>query len=293
MKVLRRLQKFNHVAECAVSRTLAAFQVGNLRTLAYIGNAMSHTHVDAGPQIVTHERQRAQRTTYPASYVRTLFDSIAPRYDVLNHILSSGLDITWRRKAVRLLAPHRPRTILDVATGTADFAIAAARLQPETIVGIDLSEEMLRIGRNKVARRGLEGLITLQQGDAEQLKFPDGSFDAVMVAFGIRNFSNLERGLQELHRVLAPDGISVLLEFSQPRLFLIRQLYAWYSRTLIPILGGLISKHREAYEYLPKTVREFPDGEAMLSILRSIGFRNTAAHPLTFGIATIYFAQKA
>jgi demethylmenaquinone methyltransferase/2-methoxy-6-polyprenyl-1,4-benzoquinol methylase len=192
-----------------------------------------------------------------------------------------------------LLAPHRPRRILDVATGTADLAIAAARLKPETIVGIDLSEEMLRIARHKIARRGLEQLITLQHGDAEQLAFPDGSFDAVTVAFGIRNFSDLARGLRELHRVLTPGGISVILEFSQPRVFLIRQLYAWYSRTLIPRIGGLISRHREAYEYLPKTVHEFPDGEAMLSLLRSIGFCTAAAHPLTFGIATVYLAQKA
>lgn len=268
------------------------FQVGNLRTLAYIGCAMSYSEVDAVPRIVTDDRHRTGRTTYAASYVRSLFDRIAPRYDLLNHVLSAGLDVVWRRKAVNRLAPFRPRRILDVATGTGDLAIAAARLKPETIVGIDLSEEMLRIAREKVTQRKLEHRVSLEQGDAEQLKFPDGSFDAVTVAFGVRNFSNLERGLRELYRVLVPGGIFVFLEFSQPRSSLIRLLYGWYSRAVIPLLGGLISKHREAYEYLPKTVSEFPDGEEMLSILRSIGFSTVAAYPLTFGIVTVYLAQK-
>lgn len=253
---------------------------------------MSYSEADASPRIVTDQRLQTPRTTYSASYVRSLFDKIAPRYDLLNHVLSSGLDIVWRKKAIRLLAPFHPKRMLDVATGTADLAIAAARLKPDTIVGIDLSEEMLCIGREKVARRTLEHCISLRRGNAEQLEFPDGSFDAVTVAFGVRNFSNLERGLREIHRVLSPGGAFVILEFSRPRFSLIRQLYGWYSRSIIPVLGGMISKHREAYEYLPKTVSEFPDGEMMLSILRSVGFGTAAAYPLTFGIVTIYVAQK-
>lgn len=259
----------------------------------YIGSAMSYSEADAGSIIVTEEQQRTGRTTYSTSYVRSLFDTIAPRYDLLNHVLSSGLDVVWRRKAVNLLAPHSPKRILDVATGTADLAIAAVRLRPQQIVGIDLSEEMLRIGREKITRRALEQWISLQRGNAEQLDFPDGSFDAVTIAFGVRNFSNLERGLSEVYRVLAAGGWFVILEFSRPRSFPIRQLYRWYSRTIIPRLGGWISKHRDAYEYLPKTVDEFPDGEEMLAILRTIGFSPVTAYPLTFGIVTIYVAQKA
>jgi demethylmenaquinone methyltransferase/2-methoxy-6-polyprenyl-1,4-benzoquinol methylase len=253
---------------------------------------MFDSEAKTNARTATGDDLRRQRTAYSSHYVRSLFDKIAPRYDFLNHLLSVGLDVLWRNKAIDRLASQRPQRILDVATGTGDFALAAARLQPREIIGIDLSEEMLHIGREKVERRGLTSLITLQQGDAEHLEFRDQDFDAVLVAFGIRNFSNLHQGLREIYRVLRPGGSFVVLEFSQPRDGLIRLLYGWYSRFVIPRLGGLISRHREAYEYLPKTVSEFPYGEEFLAIVRAVGFHSAAQYPLTFGIVSIYQAFK-
>ena len=232
------------------------------------------------------------RSTYDKSYVRSLFDSIARRYDLLNHLLSSGFDIFWRAKAIQLLADFHPKRILDIATGTADLALKAAELRPEQIIGIDISEEMLKLGRRKISQRNLDRLITLQAGDAESLGFPDDSFDATTVAFGVRNYSNLMQGLQEMCRVLRPDGVAIILEFSQPKVFPVKQLYALYSRWVLPSIGGFISGHRGAYEYLPQTVREFPDGEGLLLMLRAAGFKSTKQHRLTFGIATIYIATK-
>lgn len=232
------------------------------------------------------------RTAYEKVYVRSLFDKIAHRYDLLNHLLSFGIDLYWRAKAIQLLRKYQPERILDIATGTADLAIKASALHPKQIIGIDISEEMLRIGRQKISERKLEHLISLQTGDAEQLDFADDSFDAVTVAFGVRNFSDLRRGFTEMQRVLCPGGTAVILEFSQPRSFPVKQLYRFYSRWILPAIGGLISKHREAYEYLPKTVTEFPDGEELLSILRESGFTTTEHHPLTFGITTVYVGIK-
>lgn len=232
------------------------------------------------------------RQTYEQTYVRSLFDGIANRYDFLNHALSCGFDILWRKKAIRLLGTYKPRTILDIATGTGDLAVEAARLQPEHIFGVDISPAMLAIGRGKIAQRQLEPVISLHEGQAEHLQFPDHSMDAVMVAFGVRNFSNLEQGLAEMHRVLNSQGVAMILEFSQPRRTPFKQLYGFYFRRILPLLGGLISKSREAYEYLPKTVAQFPDGEDFLKILRTAGFHEVKQYPLTLGIATIYFATK-
>lgn len=225
-------------------------------------------------------------------YVRTLFDSIAYRYDLLNHLLSGGIDFYWRRKAIEHLKDIKPGHILDVATGTADFAIAAMRLKPDRIVGIDIAEEMLKRGRMKLKKKGLEQTITLQTGAVEHLTFDTGSFDAAIVAFGARNFEHLERGLGEMYRVLKPGGKIVVLEFSKPRHCPFRQLYFFYFRNVLPFIGRLVSKSNEAYSYLPETVMKFPDGGDFLAILGKIGFRALTEDRLTFGIATIYTGLK-
>lgn len=224
-----------------------------------------------------------------AEQVEAMFDAIAPRYDLLNRLLSFGIDQWWRRQAVEMLREERPRRVLDVATGTADLAIQAARtLDPEAVVGVDLSEEMLRRGRRKVARKGLAGQITLREGDALDLPFEDGSFDAALVAFGVRNFEELEAGLREIGRVLRPGGTLVVLEFSWPRASVIRTLYTLYARYVLPLVGRLISGDPEAYTYLPASARAFPDGIDFLHRLRAAGFTNLVWRSLTFGIAALY-----
>ncbi|MGE5314589.1 MAG: bifunctional demethylmenaquinone methyltransferase/2-methoxy-6-polyprenyl-1,4-benzoquinol methylase UbiE [Acidobacteriota bacterium] len=225
-------------------------------------------------------------------YVRSMFDRIAYRYDLLNHLLSGGIDLLWRRAAIDALAETKPKRILDVATGTADLAIASLRLHPESVVGVDISEEMLAIGKRKVEEKGLSNVITLETGEAEHLRFGDGTFDAAMVAFGARNFEHLTAGLTEMHRVLRPGGTVVVLEFSKPTAFPFRQLYFFYFRSVLPAIGRLVSKHREAYQYLPDTVMKFPDGEAFLNVLDSCGFTRLSRKPMTFGIATIYSGSK-
>lgn len=232
------------------------------------------------------------RTTYETAYVRTLFNRIAHRYDLLNHFLSSGLDIFWRKQAIALLQQHHPKTILDVATGTGDFAIEAAGLRPDHIIGLDIAAEMLTFARRKVHRRKLDDLIRFEEGTAEDLPFPSSSFDAVTVAFGVRNFSDLEQGLAEICRVLRPGGAAIVLEFSRPPSAFVRAIYDLYSQRLLPLLGGLISNHREAYEYLPKTIREFPSGNDFCSIMESTGFGDVRDVPLTLGIVTIYHGIK-
>lgn len=221
-----------------------------------------------------------------------MFDAIADRYDLLNRVLSGGIDQLWRRSAVKLLRDERPGAILDLATGTADLAIMASELRPERIVGLDLSAEMLRVGREKVRRRGLQDLIELVEGDAERMPFDDGSFDAILVAFGVRNFGDLDRGLGEMSRVLRPGGSAVVLEFSHPTIFPVKQLYAFYSRHILPRVGGAVSGDAGAYRYLPDSVAAFPDGEEMLARMRSAGFGDLRARRLTFGIATIYAGKR-
>ncbi len=221
-------------------------------------------------------------------YVRTLFDSIAHRYDLLNHLLSGGFDISWRRKAISRLEEIHPRRILDVATGTADFAIAALRLGPEKVVGVDIASKMLERGREKVEKKGFQGQIELHTGAAEQLRFPDASFDASIVAFGVRNFEDVERGLREMHRVVRPGGKIVVLEFSRPRHFPFKQLYFAYFLHVLPRIGRAVSRSRNAYRYLPETVMAFPEGEAFVSLLRSVGFEQVREERLTAGIVTVY-----
>ncbi len=225
-------------------------------------------------------------------YVRSLFDGIASHYDFLNHFLSSGFDILWRKRAIRLLLELHPRYVLDVATGTADLALEAAQSLGASVVGIDISNEMLAIGRKKVSRRGLDELIILKEGTAESLEFADGTFDAVTVAFGVRNFTDVRQGLAEMYRVLKHNGTAIVLEFSRPRTLPFKQLYKFYFERILPFIGGLVSRSRESYDYLPKSVREFPDDKAFLDLLDSIGFSNAQQYRLTFGIATIYIGTK-
>ena len=220
--------------------------------------------------------------------VERMFDAIAPRYDLLNRVLSLGIDRLWRRKAVDWLKADRPRRILDVATGTADLAIEALRLGPDSVVGVDLSEPMLRVGREKVARRGESARVTLVQGDAEGLAFEDGTFDAALVAFGVRNFEDLDAGLRDMRRVLRPGGALVVLEFSRPRAFPIKQLYAFYSAHVLPRIGGAVSGSSAAYEYLPSSVAAFPDGADFLARLHGAGFTDVQERRLTFGVASLY-----
>jgi demethylmenaquinone methyltransferase / 2-methoxy-6-polyprenyl-1,4-benzoquinol methylase len=226
------------------------------------------------------------------SQVAQMFNSIAHRYDFLNHFLSAGIDRYWRRRAIDELVAAKPRRILDVATGTADLAIAALRADPEHITGVDISEGMLSVGRQKLTERHLTDRITLLQGDSEALDFADNSFDAIMAAYGVRNFEHLDKGLAEMYRVLKPGGKLVVLEFSKPRAFPLKQLYNGYFKFILPTVGKMISQDRAAYSYLPESVQAFPDGENFLQHLRLVGFTAPKWKPLTFGISSIYTASK-
>lgn len=224
--------------------------------------------------------------------VAQMFNNISGRYDFLNHFLSLGIDKGWRRKAVKILAASKPELVLDVATGTADFAIQSLQAGPHHIVGVDISEGMLNVGREKIARKGLTQKIELRLGDSENLPFPDNNFDAVTVGFGVRNFENLKLGLQEINRVLKPGGQLIVLEFSRPKRFPFKQVYNLYFKFILPRIGRLVSRDKSAYTYLPESVEAFPDGERFLAILHETGFKNTACKPLTFGISSIYTAHK-
>jgi demethylmenaquinone methyltransferase/2-methoxy-6-polyprenyl-1,4-benzoquinol methylase len=225
--------------------------------------------------------------------VAGMFDQIAFRYDFLNRFLSGGIDIYWRRQAIRELKEIKPRLMLDVATGTADVAIMSWKyLQPEKIIGIDISEGMLRLGREKIAKLLLSKHIELKQDDSEAINFPPDTFDAVTVAFGVRNFQNLEQGLKEMYRVLKPTGKLVVLEFSQPKQVIFKGLYNLYMRMICPGIGKWISKNREAYKYLHNSVKAFPEGETFLHILQKVGFSETSLKRLSLGICTIYCGRK-
>lgn len=225
--------------------------------------------------------------------VEQMFDNIAPKYDLLNRVLSLGIDVWWRKKALSYLKNDRPGQMLDVATGTADVAIMAARrLQPQRIIGIDISNQMLDFGRIKIKEQRLAEVIQLETGDSEQLRFEDNMFDAVTVAFGVRNFENLEKGLSEMLRVLRPGGRMVILEFSQPHLFPFKQIYNSYFKYVLPFIGRLTSKDVRAYTYLFESVQAFPEGDAMLQILSRVGFREGQCERLTLGICSIYTAVK-
>lgn len=225
--------------------------------------------------------------------VEQMFDNIAPAYDQLNHTLSLGIDKSWRRKAIHWLKPYRPQRIMDVATGTGDFAILACReLQPEHLVGTDISEGMMNVGREKVKKAGLSGKISFAREDCTSLSFADNSFDAITVAFGVRNFEDLDKGLSEMCRVLKPGGHLVILELTTPERFPMKQLFAVYSRIVIPTLGKLFSKDNSAYKYLPQTIKAFPQGEVMRGVVSRAGFGEVRFRRLTFGICTLYTATK-
>jgi demethylmenaquinone methyltransferase/2-methoxy-6-polyprenyl-1,4-benzoquinol methylase len=221
-----------------------------------------------------------------------MFNSISKKYDFLNHFLSLGIDITWRKKAIKSLNAHQPVYILDVATGTGDFAIEALKLSPQKVTGIDISSGMLAVGRSKIKKMGLTDKIELLEGDSENLPFDDNIFDAVIVAYGVRNFENLEIGLSEMHRVLRKEGRVVILEFSKPTTFPFKQLYSFYFRAILPLIGKFVSKDNAAYTYLPESVSAFPSGNNFMKILKDVGFKKAQCNPLTFGISSIYTGQK-
>ncbi len=224
--------------------------------------------------------------------VARMFNSISGNYDFLNHFLSLGIDIRWRKKAIKLLAESKPKLILDVATGTGDFAIETLKLNPDKVIGVDISEGMLDVGRKKMKERGFAEKIDMRLGDSENLPFEENKFDAVIVAFGVRNFENLEKGLVEMMRVLKPGGRMVVLEFSKPAAFPFKQIYNFYFNFILPKIGRMISRDSAAYTYLPESVQAFPDGDDFIKILNRIGFNQTSCQPLTFGISSLYIGTK-
>ena len=225
--------------------------------------------------------------------VEVMFDRIAGKYDFMNRFLSARVDVAWRKKAINMLKKDNPQQILDMATGTGDMALTAWRiLKPAQITGIDLSEGMLEIGRKKIEKEGLSSFIQLHKGDAETINQPENSFDAIMVAFGVRNFENLEKGLSEMKRVLKPGGKLLVLEFSKPKNKLIRSLYNWYMSKLAPGLAKSFNQDKEAYAYLNKSANAFPDRELFTDILTKQGYAAASCLPLTFGICCIYTATK-
>ena len=240
-------------------------------------------------EVIKPYEQRGEK----AAQVEQMFDNIAPTYDKLNHRLSWDIDRGWRKKAIQQLAPHQPQTILDIATGTGDFAILAAEmLHPVKLIGADISEGMMQIGREKVAKKGLDSIIDFAKEDCLALSYPDGSFDALTAAFGIRNFADLDKGLREMCRVLKPGGHLSIVELTTPVKFPMKQLFHVYSHTVLPLYGRLISRDTSAYSYLTKTIEAIPQGERMVEILKKAGFSEASFKRLTFGICTMYFATK-
>jgi demethylmenaquinone methyltransferase/2-methoxy-6-polyprenyl-1,4-benzoquinol methylase len=234
-----------------------------------------------------------QSTLHKKEQVAEMFNNIAGKYDFLNRFLSGGIDIIWRKKAIQQLKALQPQTILDVATGTADVALMTyARLKPQKIIGIDISEGMLNLGKQKIEKAGLSNNIILQQGDSEHIDFEDNSFDAITVSFGVRNFENLLKGLREMHRVLKPGGKIVILEFSKPRWKPFQMIYNFYLSNIAPAFAQLFSKNKKAYKYLNNSVRAFPEGKQFLTIMHEAGFTQTYLKPLSLGICTIYCGSK-
>lgn len=261
---------------------------GNSFLPAYLCRNMSssYSHDNVVPDQSSDQAKKKQ--------VAEMFNSIAPRYDFLNRFLSLGIDVYWRKKALKKLSGSNPQTILDVATGTADVAImAASMLKPSQIIGIDISTQMLEAGQKKIEQKSLETIIRLEEGDSEAIKFPDHSFDAVTVAFGVRNFENLEAGLAEIRRVLKPGGKVVILEFSKPRIPVLSQLYNSYMRFIAPIFAGWLSRNKKAYVYLNNSIQAFPEGKAFLEVLTKTGFKQTTCNPLSFGVSSIYTGVKS
>ena len=225
--------------------------------------------------------------------VEKMFDNIAFRYDFLNHFLSAGIDVGWRRKAIKQLRSLAPKAILDVATGTGDMAILACKLlKVEKITGIDISDGMLEIGKKKIKKLGLQNRVELLKGDSETIKFTDNSFDAVTVAFGVRNFQDLELGLNEIKRVLKPGGKLIVLECTKPKLSVIKNFYNLYLNIIAPRIGRMISKNKDAYQYLNESVQKFPEGKDFVEILNKLGYKNASCKTLSLGISSIYCGEK-
>ncbi len=226
------------------------------------------------------------------SQVEEMFNKISPKYDLLNHLLSANIDKLWRKRAVNMLKKYQPQLILDIATGTGDFAVAATQIKGAKVIGIDISAGMLEVGRKKIKKKNLTDTIQLLQADSENLPFEDGKFDAAIVGFGVRNFESLKTGLGEIRRVLKPGGVFYVLEFSKPGKSPYKQVYQFYFTKILPSIGRMVSKDSNAYTYLPESVNEFPDGDNFLTILADVGFVNTNCSAQTFGIASIYEAHK-
>ena len=224
--------------------------------------------------------------------VEQMFDSIAPKYDFLNRFLSLGIDQIWRKKAINSLKEVNPKQILDVATGTADLAIAALKLNPDMVTGIDISNEMLKVGRKKIDAKKRSNKIVLMHGDSTNLPFEDNKFDAITVAFGVRNFEFLQQGINQMYRVTKKGGKIAVLEFSKPQQTPFKQLYNFYFKFILPAWGSLISKNQTAYTYLPESVQHFPEGEAFAAYLKNAGYQNIHVSPLTFGVCTLYTGIK-
>jgi len=224
--------------------------------------------------------------------VAQMFDNISGNYDNLNRVISFGTDIKWRKKVLQIVTSRKPQTILDIATGTGDLAILMSKTTATKIIGLDISAGMLEVGKKKVAQKKLENKIELVLGDSENLPFNDNSFDAITVAFGVRNFENLDKGLLEINRVLKPNGVFVILETSNPEKFPFKQVYNFYTKYILPLIGKMFSKDNSAYTYLSESASSFPYGEKLNNILRKNGFIDVVALPQTFGVATIYSASK-
>lgn len=224
--------------------------------------------------------------------VKQMFNNIAGKYDFLNHFLSLGIDHLWRRKLVKMLSKEKPQYILDIATGTGDLAVALAKCNPKEIIGADISEKMLQVGIEKMKKKKLDQLIKLELGDSENLKYANNYFDAITVAFGVRNYEDLDKGLAEMYRVTKPKGSVWILEFSKPSVFPVKQIYNFYFRFILPTIGKLVSKDDEAYTYLPESVNLFPDGKDFLTHMSKVGYQENKQLKLSFGIASIYYGRK-
>jgi demethylmenaquinone methyltransferase / 2-methoxy-6-polyprenyl-1,4-benzoquinol methylase len=274
---------YNNAGLAFISRTKPALAAGISYLRRYMAENLPHDQV---VPFADSEKGKKQQ-------VADMFDAIAFRYDFLNRFLSGGIDVVWRKKAIRELAADHPQVILDVATGTADVAIMTAKyLQPKRIVGIDISRGMLDLGGRKIEAAGLADIIQLQQGDAETINYPDDSFDAITVAFGVRNFENLRKGLTEMLRVLRPGGKLVILEFSKPKTAGFKGLYQLYMKMVAPGIVSLAASNKEAYQYLNNSVQAFPEGAALLAIMREACYTETTLKTLTLGICTIYCGRK-
>ncbi len=224
--------------------------------------------------------------------VAEMFNNISKRYDFLNHFLSMGIDKLWRKKAIKILGENNPKVILDIATGTGDFAVEALKLKPTKVIGIDISQGMLDVGIEKMKKKNVDHIIELQLEDSENLSFENNYFDGYTVGFGVRNFENLEKGLGEMLRVLKPNGKAVILEFSKPKKFPIKQFYHVYSKYILPTIGKIVSKDARAYTYLPESITVFPEGDAFMSIMKKVGYKNVQSKLVSGGIATIYSGDK-